>query len=145
MLLSLSESGGAERVLKRIVSQRTKYSTSIWCREAWGFVIKHLPEEALKGHLFKSLSKANMPGGAGILLMFISASWFPLLPSVADYCPVFSYSDLEHLNLKYITSYKVGSSVNRKENLFSYLGAELKQAKITLFPHGDRLKYGPQP
>lgn len=40
---------------------------SIWCRETWGFVIKHLSEKSLKGHLFKSLSKANMPGGAGIL------------------------------------------------------------------------------
>lgn len=25
---------------------------------------------------------------------------------------------------------------------FSYLGAELKQAKITIFPHGDQLKFG---
>lgn len=25
---------------------------------------------------------------------------------------------------------------------FSYLGAELKQGKITILPHGDQLKFG---
>ncbi|KAF2985181.1 hypothetical protein EK904_007495 [Melospiza melodia maxima] len=68
------ESGGTEKGLEQIVSQRTKYSTSIWCREAWGFVIKHLPEEALKEHLFKSLSKANMPGGVKIVFLLFSTN-----------------------------------------------------------------------
>lgn len=61
--------------------------------------------------------------------MPIFASWSPLLPGVADYCHVFGYSDLEYLNLKYINSYKVRSSVNRRENLVQLFGSRAETSK----------------
>lgn len=66
--------------------------------------------------------------------MPISALWFPVLPGVADYCHVFSYSDLEYLNLKYFASYKVGSSVNRRGNLVQVFESRAEANKINFVP-----------